>query len=94
MSPWYVLIHCDMFGFSHTNQDTDIIDQFDRMDMNMDNASAMLQALCEADGLDVSSIINEEDSRPSQMSSPHLTAAAPVGSDESNTDGDGDGCDM
>ena len=53
----------------------------------MDRGTAMLSALCEAAGLDVSSILSNVPTHASGTSSPHLNAATPAHSEGSNNDG-------
>jgi hypothetical protein len=50
----------------HTmNQDTDLSTQFERMNVNLGNISIIMEALCEAEGIDVSSITDDADAQSS-----------------------------
>ena len=71
-------------------QDTDVITQFNRLDMRLDNASAMISALYEAEGRDVSSTSSDADADVSNGSSPRLKAGAPV--ELGMVDNHGDDC--
>ena len=71
----------------HFDQDADVVAQLDRLNINMDRGTAMLSALCEAAGLDVSSILSNVPTHASGTSSPHLNVAAPTHSEGSNNDG-------
>jgi hypothetical protein len=56
---WYVIwpiIHLPHLTFK---QDDELVGQLDRMEINMQDAFLMLQALCEVEGIDVASITNE-----------------------------------
>ena len=93
MNLWYIIICSTMFSVSHMNQETDVIAQLDRLDINLESGNAMLSALCEEEGLDVSSILSDGHAHASQVSSPCLLAAAPlaapVETDGWNNDGTG-----
>jgi hypothetical protein len=54
---------------SHFEQVSDLITQLDRMAMNMQDATLMVQALCQAEDIDVSSITDEAPSQLSNLSS-------------------------
>jgi hypothetical protein len=54
------------------------------MEMNSQNTSLMLQALCEAEGINVSSIIDESPS--SNESSSHVMSDMPSQSEQSDHD--------
>jgi hypothetical protein len=54
--------------------------------MNMERGTAMLSALCEAAGLDVSSILSSVPNRASGVSSSHHQAAALAHSEVSTDD--------
>jgi uridine phosphorylase len=54
--------------------------------MNMERGMAMLTALCEAAGLDVSSILSTVVNHASGASSPHHQVAAPAHSEVSTND--------
>ncbi|KAN0135974.1 hypothetical protein V8E53_006135 [Lactarius tabidus] len=60
----------------------------DRLNINMEKGTAMLSALCEAAGLDVSSILSNVPAHASGASSPQIQAAAPSPSGESHTHGE------
>ena len=45
MNLWYIIILSNMFSVSHMNQETDVIAQLDRLDINLDSGNAMLSAL-------------------------------------------------
>ncbi|KAN0127850.1 hypothetical protein V8E53_014297 [Lactarius tabidus] len=66
----------------------DVVAQMDRLNINMEKGTAMLSALCEAAGLDVSSILSNVPARASGASSPQIQAAAPSPSGEAHTHGE------
>jgi hypothetical protein len=70
------------------NQRDDVVAQMDRLNTNMKKGTAMLSALCEAAGLDVSSILSDVPARASGALSPQIQAAAPSPSGESHTHGE------
>jgi hypothetical protein len=70
------------------NQRDDVVAQMDRLNINMEKGTAMLSALCEAAGLDVSSILSDVPAHASGASSPQIQAAAPSPSGESHTHGE------
>jgi hypothetical protein len=41
------------------NQDDELVTQFERLELNMRNTLAVVKVLCEAEGIDVSSIIGD-----------------------------------
>ncbi|KAN0128954.1 hypothetical protein V8E53_013216 [Lactarius tabidus] len=65
----------------------DIVSQMDRLNLNMERGTAMLSALCEAAGLDVSSILLNVPAHPSGTLSPQLRVATPVVSRGATDDG-------
>jgi len=63
------------FGFLHMIQDVDVHLQLDRLDMGMSRAMAMLEALCESEGINSSSSMEAE----SDMSALPLPDGPPSG---------------
>ena len=68
------------FGFLHMIQDVDVHLQLDRLDMGMSRATAMLEALCQAEGINSSSSLMEAEC---SMSALLLPDGAPSGDVES-----------
>ena len=59
---------------SYLSQDDDPNARFRRIEIDMHNALLMLQALCEAEGIEASSITSGSQDTSSNMSSPHGTS--------------------
>jgi len=57
----------------HLIQDGDLIPQFEGMSMDLRNISAMMDALCEAEGIDVSSITGDMKDHSLSPSTPYST---------------------
>jgi hypothetical protein len=70
------------------NQRDDVVAQMGRLNINMEKGTAMLIALCEAVGLDVSSILSDVPAFASGALSPQIQVAAPLPSGESHTHGE------
>jgi hypothetical protein len=63
---------------SYVIQDAGLITQLDRMEMEMQRASSMVEALCDAEGIDVTSVSSETQSDVSHVSSPQPTSDIPL----------------
>jgi hypothetical protein len=69
--------HSGLLTFKQVQQDGDMITQFDRMEMNMQDASLMLQAICEAQGIDVSATLDTVQDQSLNVSSGPITSDVP-----------------
>ena len=58
------------FGFLHIIQDVDVHLQLDRLDIGMGRAMAMLEALCESEGINSPSSVMEAESGMSALPLP------------------------
>jgi hypothetical protein len=62
----------------------DLIPPFERMEINLNNAAIMVNALCEAEGIDVASVISDVQDQSSSFPSPHLASDVPLQLEWSN----------
>ncbi len=62
----------------------DLISPFERMEINMNNATLMANALCEVEGIDVASITGDAQGHSSGFPLPHLASDVPLQLEWSN----------
>jgi hypothetical protein len=58
----------------HLKQDTDIMPELESLETDMRDLSIMVKALCDAQGIDVTSIPGEAQGQSSSVPSPHSTS--------------------
>lgn len=64
---------CSLYvPYVNMEQETNLSTQFQRMDVNLGNISIVMEALCEAEGIDVSSITNDAHAQSSTASAMQL----------------------
>ena len=69
--------------------DTDLVSQFERMEINMHNTFLMAEALCKSQGINVSSVSGEAHDGHSCVSSPSIALDMPLELDESEYSAEG-----
>jgi hypothetical protein len=74
---------------SYVIQDADLITRLDRMEMEMQRASSMVEALCDAEGIDVTSVSSETQSDVSHVSLSQPTSDIPLPLEYCNHEIDG-----
>jgi hypothetical protein len=62
----------------HLRQDNVLIPKFARMEINMNDIAIMVNALCEAEGIDVTSITSDAQDQSSSLLLPHFVSDMPL----------------
>jgi hypothetical protein len=62
----------------HLRQDNVLIPKFARMEINMNDIAIMVNALCEAEGIDVTSITSDAQDQSSSLLLPHFASDMPL----------------
>jgi hypothetical protein len=88
MIKWYEFGLSPCSSISYLKQNSDLTPQSESLGTMIGNLSVMMEALCKAEGIDLSSIEDERDDQSTSASSPHTSdMSSELGVDNEDNDG-------